>query len=149
VYLEGTVLPGRDAPLSVAGKLSLALEITSLYIQVRRRIQHQELDQVVAWLRRAGGWGPRQLCDGSIHQRRLAVAVARTLDVLPGADSRCLMRSLVLLGVLARRDLTTTLVIAVREPTRAVPVDAHAWVEHEGDPLLWPGEASYERLLTL
>jgi hypothetical protein len=140
---------GRAESLSVAGKLGLAVEIASLYAQVRARVGHQELEQVVAWLRRARGRRSGQLRNGLIHRRRLAAAVARTLDVLPVADSSCLMRSLVLLGILARRDLATTLVIAVREPTRTVPVDAHAWIEHAGEPLLWPGDDTYWRVVTL
>lgn len=73
---------------------------------------------------------------------RLGRAVSRTLRLLP-TDSRCLVRSLVLTGLLARRGLSSTLVIGVRpEPEFA----AHAWVEHAGEPLLQTGEGRYGRL---
>lgn len=71
--------------------------------------------------------------------------MVRTLTVLP-ADSRCLMRSLVLTGLLARRGISSSLIIGVRlEPEFA----AHAWVEYGGEPLLPPGDPSLGRLTEL
>ena len=64
--------------------------------------------------------------------RRLGHPVRRTLDPLPW-DSRCLMRSLVLLRMLARRGVVCELVIGVRP---GETFEAHAWIGHEGHPLL-------------
>ena len=69
--------------------------------------------------------------------RRLGQPVRRTLDPLPW-DSRCLMRSLVLLRMLARRGVVCRLVIGVRpagelrgarlDRARRAPAAAHTWV---------------------
>jgi hypothetical protein len=83
--------------------------------------------------------------DSLYDARRLGRAVARMLSYLPG-DTRCLVRSLVLTRLLARRGMQATLVIGVRaEPEFA----AHAWVEHDSQPVLDPGEESYGRLVEL
>ena len=81
---------------------------------------------------------------------RLGRAVTRTLRLVP-ADSRCLMRSLVLTGLLARRGIDSSLVIGVRPEGE---FGAHAWVEHDGRPLLPSGatpdgEATFERLVAV
>jgi hypothetical protein len=150
IRLVATVVTNRTAPrLSFIGKLALASEIVAIYLQVRWEMRRRELGDVVPWLRR-----PRRdrfvgpLSGGPDDARRLGRAVELTLEALP-MDARCLMRSLVLLRLLARRELRAELVIAVKEPTSAIPIDAHAWVEHDRQPLLWPGESSYQRLLTL
>lgn len=103
-------------------------------------------------MRRLRGWAPPDRGSASGGEEdpagaylaglRLGRAVSRTLRLLP-TDSRCLMRSLVLTGLLARRGMSSTLIIGVRpEPE----FTAHAWVEHAGEPLLPPGENSYGRL---
>ncbi|MDQ3643827.1 MAG: lasso peptide biosynthesis B2 protein [Actinomycetota bacterium] len=70
---------------------------------------------------------------------RLGRAASRTLRLLP-TDGRCLMRSLVLTGLLARRGISSTLIIGVRpEPE----FSAHAWVEHGGRPLLPSGGSDH------
>ena len=77
--------------------------------------------------------------------RRLGRAVARTLSLLP-TDNRCLARSLVLDTLLTRRSLRSVVVFAVRaEPDFA----AHAWVEHDGVPVLPPASPEYQRLIEL
>ena len=75
--------------------------------------------------------------------RRLARPVRRTLDPLPW-DSRCLMRSLVLLRMLARRGVVCELVIGVKPGEK---FEAHASIEHEGHPLL--PTLAYEPLTVL
>lgn len=74
---------------------------------------------------------------------RLGRVVGRTLSVLP-ADSRCLVRALVLFDLLARRGIHSSLVIGVRsEPV----FGAHAWVEYRGHPLQPTG--AFRRLTEL
>jgi hypothetical protein len=74
---------------------------------------------------------------------RLARPVVRTLRPLP-VDSRCLMRSLVLLRMMARREVRCQLVIGT---TTAGAFGAHAWIEHNGRPLLSP--MGHEPLTTI
>jgi hypothetical protein len=77
--------------------------------------------------------------------RRLGRAVVLVLRCVP-TDSRCLMRSLTLTALLARRGVATELVIAVAGPERFA---AHAWVVHEGQPLLDPGSTEFRELVRL
>jgi Transglutaminase-like superfamily len=77
--------------------------------------------------------------------RQLAQTVARTLELLP-TDPRCLIRSLVLIELLARRGMASTLVIG----TRTTPdFSAHAWVELGGEALMSPGTFAGGRLAEL
>ena len=64
--------------------------------------------------------------------RRLGRPISLTLDPLPW-DSRCLVRSLVLLAMMARRGARCDLLIGARPGTE---FEAHAWVEHAGYPVL-------------
>jgi hypothetical protein len=64
------------------------------------------------------------------------------LKLLPG-DTRCLVRSLVLTRLLARRGIACTLVIGARTAPTFL---AHAWVEHGGHAVLDPGDGSFPRL---
>ena len=73
---------------------------------------------------------------------RLGRAVTRTLPLLP-TESRCLMRSLVLTSLLARRGLPSRVVIGVKSGGE---FGAHAWVEHEGEPVLPTDRAEFGRL---
>ncbi|MGH7481739.1 MAG: lasso peptide biosynthesis B2 protein, partial [Longimicrobiales bacterium] len=86
-----------------------------------------------------------RVVDALEHQvaRRLGKVVGKTLGVLP-TDSRCLIRSLVLVRLLTRRSIPSTLVIGVRKNSG---FEAHAWVEHDGEPILPPGE--YTRLMEM
>jgi hypothetical protein len=130
------------APLTVAAKLSLVAEILRAYIIVRWRMRGRDIRAVVAQLR-GDSEGDRH----SDYQaaRRLGRAVARTLSVLP-TDNRCLARSLVLDTLLVRRSLRSVVVLAARaEPDFA----SHAWVEHDGIPVLPPGAPGYKRLIEL
>ena len=71
--------------------------------------------------------------------------VSSVLRLLP-TDSRCLVRSLVLTRLLARRDIPSTLIIGV---TAAPEFKAHAWVEHAGRPLLPSYGPMFARLVEL
>lgn len=132
-------------PLGRASKVALAAEVAGSYVRARRRLRRDGLRATLADLRDvepvAQGVSNDPVADG----RRLGRAVSLTLALLPG-DTRCLSQSLVLTRLLARRGIESRLVIGVRPGERFA---AHAWVEHEGSPLLPPGADSFEELVTL
>lgn len=143
-------LPAGNPSLSftVLDKARLAAEILASYAKVRWLLMRHRLPCVVERLRQKSDaasldGGESEIVNGGGW--RYALAVIKTLRLLP-TDSRCLVRSLVLLSILARRGVTTTLVIGVlSEPDFA----AHAWVEHRGAPLLKPGPTAEGRLLEI
>lgn len=128
--------------LSPRGKLALAIEIVAAYVRARWLLRRHDLPHVLAQLRAVSRRGP---AEPAVLDERLARAVRRTLGTLP-ADSRCLMQSLVLMRLLARRDRPATLVIGV---SSAGTFTAHAWVERDGVPLLPAGEDEFGRLAEL
>lgn len=123
-------------------RLRVALEIIATYVEVRWRMLRGEVGGVVDTLR-GDASDEHDPYDAYRIGRRLGQPVRRTLDPLPW-DSRCLMRSLVLLRMLARRGVVCRLVIGVRPGER---FEAHAWIEHAGHPLL--PTLGYERLTVL
>ena len=136
-------VPGRLSPLR---KLRLGAEAIRAYARVRRLLRGSDLPTVVERLRGqavapAGPPGHSEYAAGL----RLARATSRTIRLLP-TDSRCLMRSLVLTAMLARRDVAGTVVIGV---SPGEEFGAHAWVELGGRPLLPPDEETYGRLVEL
>jgi hypothetical protein len=132
----------RPGPLTAADKLRLVAEILRTYVIVRWRMRGPDIRATVTLLR---GDGERGTHIDRLLSRRLARAVVRTLSLLP-TDSRCLARSLVLDTLLARRALQSVVVVAARaEPE----FSAHAWVEHDGLPLLPPGSPDHKRLIEL
>jgi hypothetical protein len=134
-------LPAHRA-LSPSRRVALAGEILATYARVRLHLRRADLPEVLAALRATGAVPAA----GSAREgRRLGRAVVRTLSVLP-TDSRCLMRSLVLVGLLARRGVDGRLVLAVSGTDDFV---AHAWVELDGEALLEPGGPGMHRLTTL
>ncbi len=143
-----------ERPLTHAERLRLAIEIVTAYLLARRAMRRAPIVSVLAELRSersppAPASSDRARVEGSddvlAQARRLGRAVARTLSLLPG-DTRCLVRSLVLVRLLARRGVSTKLVIG----TRAAPdFLAHAWVEYAGDPVLSSGDGSFGRLVEL
>lgn len=142
----GTADPGAPIlpPLGIRGRFSLGREVLAAYGEVRWRLAREDLETALRALRTVPGAPTLEPgLRSRWHGVRLAKAVRHTLRLVP-ADSRCLMRSLVLTRMLARRGIGSVLVIAVKpEPS----FRAHAWVEHEGLPLLPTG--GYERLLEL
>jgi hypothetical protein len=112
-------------------RLRLATEVIGTYVRVRWLMSRHDIVRVVAVLR-----ADTDDHLDSIVARRLAIRlsrpVQRTLRVLP-ADSRCLVRSLVVLRMMARRGARCELSIGARSGTRFA---AHAWVEHDGHPVL-------------
>jgi hypothetical protein len=131
--------------LGLRERLRLAAEILRAYGTVRRLSRSMKLPAVVAALRASAPVVGLPLPEPQVDGRRLGSAVMRALVVTPGG-TRCLLRSLVLLRLLARRGTTGQLIIAVL-PGAAV-LEAHAWIEHDGTALLPPGE-EHERLLVL
>jgi hypothetical protein len=124
-------------------RVGLAGEIVATYALVRWSFRRQGLRGALVRLRAADG--PAQHGPPVATGRRLGRAVGRTLALLP-ADSRCLMQSLVLTRVLARRGIDTRLVIGVRPGTRFA---AHAWIEYDDQALLPAGGNSFDPLVTL
>jgi transglutaminase superfamily protein len=128
---------------SLGAKMHLVGEIILTYVRVRWGMGRLELGEQVARLRNG-----RLACRAPVppaERRRLGAIVMRVLALIP-ADSRCLARSLVLLGLLARRGVASTLVIGVRtEPAFA----AHAWIECDGEALLPSGNGEFTPLTTV
>jgi hypothetical protein len=127
-----------DDRLGWLGRVRLVLEILTTYALLR--VRRQDVAAATARARRPAGQGTVELRTA----RRLARLVARVLGPLP-TDTRCVNRSLVLVRMLARRGVSTDLVIGVRAPS---DFGAHAWVELEGQPLLPAEDAGFERLVS-
>lgn len=127
-----------------AKRIRLGSEIAVTYVRARWRLRRSDLPSTLAWLRARARSAP--VADESHREAvRLARAAYRTLAVLP-ADSRCLLRSLVVTGLLERRGIPAKVVLAART---AGGFDAHAWVEVDGRALLDEAGAPYERLTEL
>jgi hypothetical protein len=138
---------GAARRLSPADKLGLAAEIVGVYVRVRWLLWRRDLPTVVATIEAGtpedpGVPEPAALQAGT----RLASATSRCLALLP-ADSRCLVRSLVLMALLVRRGIASALVIGVRPG--GADFGAHAWVERNTKPLLPSGGGNYARFLEL
>jgi hypothetical protein len=142
-----------QGPLSHPQRARLALEILGAYLLSRRSLRAEPIESVLDTLRSARPSAGAEVepadvtaCDTVISQaQRLGRAVSRTLAPLPG-DTRCLVRSLVLVRLLARRGISAKLVIGART---APDFLAHAWVECAGVPILSPGDGSFGRLVEL
>lgn len=132
----------RARPLPLRRKAALVREIVAAYVRIRWLLRRQDLPRALERIRAAPESGVP--ADGASDQR-LARAVRRTLRRLP-ADSRCLMQSLVLTRLLARRGRSSKLVIGV---SPAGTFTAHAWIERDGKPLLPAGEDEFGRLTEL
>jgi hypothetical protein len=140
-------VPWLHRPFSLAERLVLAAEILVVYVKARWWLHRDGVEATVERLR-AGGAPPEEPADSLVSYTavaRLGGVVLRTLAPLP-ADTRCLARSLVLTGLVARRGLRSTLVIGV---SPGPDFKAHAWVEHWERPALPAGDGEYERLLEL
>jgi hypothetical protein len=141
---EPAPLP-RGRALGPRERVRLVGEIVVAYARAWRELRKAPIETAVARLR--GGrpaparGGPEALQEAA----RLGSAVVRTIAFLPG-DTRCLRRSLVLTQLLARRGISARLVIGART---APDFLAHAWVEHEGIPVLDPEGDSFGRLVEL
>lgn len=139
------MIPPEDQGLGTTARLRLAAEIIALYVRARWQLGKSDLPTTVAVLRDRH----RPSIDAGVDRRalglRLGQAAIRTLRPLP-VDSRCLMRSLVLCGLLAHRGIDSTLVLAAKAGESFA---AHAWIEYEGKPLLEPAAEPFKRLTEL
>lgn len=131
--------------LSNAARTRLAVEILAAYAQSRRALRRAPIAEVVAGLRSRSPSAAPPAVNSLAEARRLGRAVARLLAHVPG-DTRCLVRSLVLTRLLASRGIQAKLVIGARTTPEFL---AHAWVEHDGRPVLDPGDDSFGRLVEL
>jgi hypothetical protein len=112
-------------------RVRMALEIWLTYAQVRWLVLRHPIGEVVARLRN-GAAADRPAEEARVVARKLERPVVRSLGILPW-DSRCLMRSLVMLRMMARRGVACDLVLGARTDDA---FKAHAWVEHQGNALL-------------
>lgn len=142
--------PASHTPIAIAArppgaraKLGLIAEILVAYVPAWRLLRTNDLVAMVT-AARAVRAVPLHLPTAAERELalRLGRAVMRTLAMLP-TDSRCLIRSLVLSRLLARRGISSTLVIGVRRDPSFL---AHAWVERDAEPVL-PVGRQFERLL--
>lgn len=136
----------EQSALRLTAKIALAREILAAYGRVRWLLWRGDVVSALERLRAdTSEPSTRSLSPDGLSGVRLGHAVDRTLRLLP-TDSRCLMRSLVLSSLLARRQISSSLVIGVRP---APSFAAHAWVEQAGEALLPSGEDQYRRLVEL
>ena len=145
--LDRTAVSGAFAADGVFGPVRLVFEVLGTYAHVRWLVARRGAVPAVAVLRLGlkehVSTAPDEL--RVLRSLRFGRAVMRVLRLLP-TDSRCLMRSLVLTSMLARRGVYTKVVIGVRP---APSFAAHAWVEVDGHPLLPIGESTYDRLVDI
>lgn len=131
--------------LRTVDKIRLGIEILDAYRIVRHSLAARPLPETVELLRSPGRRRARVLADPHRDGVRLGRAVTRMLD-RPPVRAVCLGRSLVLLRLLAARGAAGELVISA--VPRAPALDAHAWIELDGRPLLPPGP-EHARLVML
>lgn len=144
VAAEPAPLP-RGRSLGPRARGRLIGEVVVAYARARRELRQVPIETAVARLRDGRGAEGRDGPEALEEAARLGRIVVRTLAFLPG-DTRCLRRSLVLTQLLARRGIAGRLVIGARA---APDFLAHAWVEHDGIPVLSPEGDSFGRLVEL
>jgi hypothetical protein len=146
-------LTARGRRLNGSERFRLAVEILIAYGNARAAMRRAPVASAVASLRQSGADSRHsqapvgeRLGETALSEAfRLGRAVRLTLRLLPG-DTRCLNRSLVLTQLLARRGIPAKLVIGARPAPSFL---AHAWVEHDGQPVLPIGDGSFGRLVEL
>jgi hypothetical protein len=135
----------RIERLSHPARARLAVEILAAYVESRRALRREPIATVIERLRARSPSATPPAAVSLAEARRLGRAVARLLAYVPG-DTRCLARSLVLTRLLASRGIEAKLVIGARTTPSFL---AHAWVEHDGKPVIDPGDDSFGRLVEL
>jgi hypothetical protein len=134
-----------DERWTLSRKTSIALEIIPTYIRARRLLARREFPDALARLRERKERSGLPTLDQQLVGVRLGRAVEQTLRRLP-TDSRCLIKSLVLTRLLARRGIHADFVIGVRSEDG---FQAHAWLEKDGVALIDDGGGAYARLTEL
>jgi hypothetical protein len=123
-------------------RLLLALEVVAAYVYVRMTMRGPDIRQTLARLREGASTATP---DDMKVALRLARAVDRTLAFIP-RRSRCLVKSLVLTKLLARRGIDSSLLIAVAPGPQ---LEAHAWLEAADFTLLQPATSAHDLLVRL
>lgn len=124
----------------------MALEIVVLYARVRREMRADDIRSVILALRGRPAAPPRIVKAADLRRAaELGNAVNRVLAHAP-ERSRCLVQSLVLTRMLARRHIESALIIGV---ATGGAFTAHAWVEADGVPLLPPLTSTFVPLVRL
>ena len=137
------VVPRRGRRLPLPERLALGGEVLGTYRRARRLMRTQNLARALEDLRTTGAPpAPIDPQEQRFAAARLGRAVVLILALLP-TDRRCLVRSLTLSGLLARRGIPARLVLGVR-PDSEQPFLAHAWVEYGGEPVT--SDEGYNRL---
>lgn len=113
-------------------KLFVTAEILTTYLRVLVELRTTDIRVVAQTLRRSAR--PARPETDFVRAERLGRAVERVLAWTP-RRSRCLVQSLVLTRMLARRGIESSLVIGV---AAGESFAAHAWVEADGVALLPP-----------
>jgi hypothetical protein len=124
-------------------RASLSVEILATFVSVRLTMREPDIRRTLERLRE-GGDAPATASDLQAAFY-LAHAVNRVLAPIP-RGSRCLVQSLVLTKMLARRGISSSLVIAVAPGPQ---LEAHAWVESGHVPLLRPATPEQAQLVRL
>ena len=139
-------MPVRGRRMSLAKRAALTGEILGTYRRARRLMRSVDLAEALASLREGPAPPAKQITADPEDRLFAAVRIGRAVMLVLGrlpADRRCLIRSLVVSSMLARRQIPARLVLGVR-PDADEPFLAHAWVEHAGVPVI-PHEG-YSRL---
>lgn len=124
--------------------MRLAFDVLTMYVRVRRRMARtKDVRALVALARDSPCVPAGQPAERApTEMLRLSRAVQIVLRRVP-MRSPCLVQSLVLLELLARRDVEATLVIGA---VAAGGFKAHAWVEVDGRAMLPPAGFGAHRL---
>lgn len=142
LLLDGFRIP-PDRGLNRRQRVALAAEILVSYVQLLWLLRRKDLPTMVGHARQARTALPAPQDDAALRAAvaRLGRAADRVIGVLP-KDGRCLITSLVVIRVLARRSVDAKVVIGVRNEGA---FEAHAWVEYDGYAVLPSGD--YHRLV--
>ena len=140
--LQPLVLP-PPGQVRLRHRLRLTAEILRAYVALARTVRSDDVGAMVRVARRTQLVAGSTEADPHATAIRLGQMVERLLTVLP-TDDRCLIRSLVVLRMLEERGIPSRLIVGVRTDHG---FGAHAWVEHDGRPVL--SAAGFRRLLEL
>lgn len=132
--------PGQVS-LSTATRLAVVVEVLITYIHVRWLLRSHDFETALERLRSGAAARPAVILKDE-EPFRFAHLIVKIIQWLP-TDTRCLMRSLTLIGTLAKRDVTAQLVIGV---CPGETFAAHAWVELNGAALLPTLGTQFSRL---